>query len=349
MSKRCNTGPERVIRPETLTQLTDEIGDVIDRHNGLPRWEANIRTWYDDEWCPRLAAAKDLDQRRKDYARRVEREERLRDEAAGPPFEGWLFEIVDTGSNPENLSPLNAADVEWVPLFGWVPPELSQEAWDALPKAEFPLPLTLRLPRRELTLPEKYTALGAVYNWGSGRGDEIKPWRDTPEHPGIAAFKWLVEQIAGTIPESDAVRLRRALKVVEADLASVAANGKPGQQPGKKPEMPMGDVPIERRPATGTDPGARPTRKHEERAIWLAKAMLFVRDHPDWSNAEIARCVGVHPATLSRSREYQTAAAMARESKNNLPRGHITVDPDSGLSDVEAYTDGQKPEEIELE
>ncbi|MCH2119213.1 MAG: hypothetical protein MK161_16100 [Pirellulales bacterium] len=85
---------------------------------------------------------------------------------------------------------------------------------------------------------------------------------------------------------------------------------------------------------------AGPTSRSEERAEWLAKAMLLVRDHPDWSDAEIARRVGKDKSTLSRSKEYRAAAAMARGVKDDRHRGHISVNPSSGLRDVEAYSDG---------
>ncbi len=82
-----------------------------------------------------------------------------------------------------------------------------------------------------------------------------------------------------------------------------------------------------------------PTSKREQRAQWLAQVMLLVRDHPNWSDAEIARRVDKHKSTLSRSKEYQAAAAMARGVKEDRHRGHISVDADSGLRDVEAYSD----------
>lgn len=78
--------------------------------------------------------------------------------------------------------------------------------------------------------------------------------------------------------------------------------------------------------------------KKERQLRWLAEAMLLVRDHPDWSDAEIARKVKKAGSTLSRSEEYQAAAAMARGDKANRPPGHVTVDPDSGLRDVEAVS-----------
>lgn len=80
------------------------------------------------------------------------------------------------------------------------------------------------------------------------------------------------------------------------------------------------------------------TSKGQQQSFWLARAMLLVRDHPDWSDAEIARRVGKDKSTLSRSKEYQAAAAMARGARDDRHRGHISVDPDSGSRDVEAYS-----------
>ncbi|MCK4342441.1 MAG: hypothetical protein KAY37_12040 [Phycisphaerae bacterium] len=77
--------------------------------------------------------------------------------------------------------------------------------------------------------------------------------------------------------------------------------------------------------------------KRQGRIQWLAEAMLLVQDHPDWSDAEIARHVGKDRSTLSRSKEYRASAAMARGKKADLPSGHIKNDPDTGLTDVEAY------------
>jgi hypothetical protein len=76
--------------------------------------------------------------------------------------------------------------------------------------------------------------------------------------------------------------------------------------------------------------------KGERRAIWMARAMLTVREHPDWSDSAIATKVDVHKSTLSRCAEYRMAAAMARGTRTDWPQGHISVDSDSGLSDVEA-------------
>ncbi len=81
-----------------------------------------------------------------------------------------------------------------------------------------------------------------------------------------------------------------------------------------------------------------PATNANEKFIWLAKAMLLVQAHPDWSDAKIARKVDKNASTLSRSKQYKAAAAMARGNKRDLPQGFITVDPSSGLRDVEAVT-----------
>jgi len=61
----------------------------------------------------------------------------------------------------------------------------------------------------------------------------------------------------------------------------------------------------------------------ENRATWLADALLLVREYPEWSDAKIAREVNVHRTTLCRCPEYRTAASMAREPRKTLPRGRV--------------------------
>ena len=115
----------------------------------------------------------------------------------------------------------------------------------------------------------------------------------------------------------DMKRLKASAEENKSDVSNVAEDG--GEAEATKP--------------------AGPTSKSEKRSEWLAKAMLIVRDFPHLSNAEIARQVGKDNSTLSRSKEYQAAAEMARGAKNSRHRGHITVDADSGLRGVEAYSD----------
>ena len=94
--------------------------------------------------------------------------------------------------------------------------------------------------------------------------------------------------------------------------------------------------------SNGTEPTAQVSIKAERssrterQAEWLAKAMLLVRDHPEWSNAEIARSVQIHPSGLSRSQPFRTAAGMARSGAKEPPRGHYVRNRKTGRLDIEA-------------
>ena len=87
------------------------------------------------------------------------------------------------------------------------------------------------------------------------------------------------------------------------------------------------------------DSKPEPTNKSEKRMLWLARAMVAVQEHPDWPDCKIAEQVNIHRSTLSRSKVYKAAAAMARSSKGETRRGYLTVDSESGQRDVEAYSD----------
>jgi hypothetical protein len=78
----------------------------------------------------------------------------------------------------------------------------------------------------------------------------------------------------------------------------------------------------------------------ERRAEWLAKAMLLVQEHPEWSNAVIAEAVGINPSQLSRSKPYRAAADMARSGAKGPPRGYVVRDKETGLHHIEAVSKG---------
>lgn len=84
-------------------------------------------------------------------------------------------------------------------------------------------------------------------------------------------------------------------------------------------------------------------RKGVSKLKWLAEAMLLKQEHPDWPDAKIAKIVGRDKSTLSRNEMYQAAKAQAQGDKGGLRKGHVTVDPESGQFDVEAYADSDDP------
>jgi hypothetical protein len=89
-------------------------------------------------------------------------------------------------------------------------------------------------------------------------------------------------------------------------------------------------------------PGGSTVNRKQARLERLAKAMLLVHEHPEWPDAEVARQLGgeKYKSALSRSREYQAAAKLARAPKKTLPKGHVDIDPETGKRrGIEAYDD----------
>lgn len=71
----------------------------------------------------------------------------------------------------------------------------------------------------------------------------------------------------------------------------------------------------------GESPQAKVANSKATQLEKLAKAMMLVNSHPEWSDAKIAKKIGCHPGTLSRSVQYQAAAKIARQPKVSLPKG----------------------------
>lgn len=108
------------------------------------------------------------------------------------------------------------------------------------------------------------------------------------------------------------------------------------------PELSAGPA-VEPQDLTGDAGHDSPITRRQRQLKWLAEAMLLVKEHPDWPDAEIARRVNKSPSALSRNDMYQAAAKMARDGEPDLLRGHVTQSEDGELSDVEAYAE-EKPE-----
>lgn len=78
-------------------------------------------------------------------------------------------------------------------------------------------------------------------------------------------------------------------------------------------------------------------KNRKRRSIWLAEALVFKVDHPEWTDARIAEEVGVNPSQLSRSEEYQRLKELKTSpivgSKNE--HGQIEAEADSSESEAE--------------
>ena len=81
-------------------------------------------------------------------------------------------------------------------------------------------------------------------------------------------------------------------------------------------------------PITRPEPEG-PTLRREERALGLLAA------HPDWTDTQIAKAIGVHRTTLYKPawRKYRAARAISRGGRGELPRG----EKDAETGRVEAW------------
>jgi hypothetical protein len=127
-----------------------------------------------------------------------------------------------------------------------------------------------------------------------GFKDELRELYDNPR-----AFERLCETREAVMQRFDALGHGPG-----ADAVSPRTLGSEAERPaeGKKPEKP-------RRPVD-----------------WLGKAMILVTDHPEWSDAQIARECSIDPSRLSRNRQYQKGAALARGRKSDISSGSKDAD-----------------------
>ena len=201
---------EPLIQAKILTALANDIGAVIREHAALPRFRGMVLRWYAD-WSQLRDAELEFKEQCDKHARRVQADERLQDEAAGPPEDGWKFKAV--------VPPRDAKG--WQVIGGWAPPDLAPEGF---PEAPFPLPL----PDCEITMPEKFAALAAVHDFAARGTTKIAPWAGSPDVVGGVAFRSLVDCVKN-IPESDEPHLRAILDEIRCDLRACAAStGKSG-------------------------------------------------------------------------------------------------------------------------
>lgn len=101
-----------------------------------------------------------------------------------------------------------------------------------------------------------------------------------------------------------------------------------------------------------TEPSHQPDRdgkpsEDERGGGWLARALLLRQQHPDWPDRKVAEEVGKHPSTLSRHPIYRAATALARGSKDHVPRGYAQFDRDTKSFGVEAYSSSDDPAEMD--
>ena len=267
------------------------------------------------------------ERRRTYFEEEAAKSDSLRDEENHPPDMVWQRHSRNVPPDaaeqlPEYLRAFWDERSERVRIGAWAPFEFDEEKE---PNCALPLPPQ---GKRKYAASQIAYALAVLYDADDGFNRRIVD----REHPLRSGWNWFdayVDQCAAAVGDEHAAAMVPLVEQLEAAIGESALL-RPKEIPSAPPEV-------------GAKPGqelrqSRKTRS-ELHARWLAEAMLLVRDHPDWSDAEIASRVGKSPSTLSRSPEYQRAAGYARGSKSDRQKGHISIDPETGQQGIEAYSD----------
>ncbi|MDD4888707.1 MAG: hypothetical protein PHU85_02160 [Phycisphaerae bacterium] len=90
----------------------------------------------------------------------------------------------------------------------------------------------------------------------------------------------------------------------------------PDAPQGNGTAAPAGPAPASAPVAPITPPPANSLKLSKE-----AKALAALTDHPDWSNATIAKAAGCHVKSLSRMADFQRARQILASGRADMPRG----------------------------
>jgi|GEM_PF-5145287 len=257
----------------------------------LTRWPLVLRKWSE-------------------YGTRVQRLTR-REEPEGwrtalPPDVMTFRQLADHMSARRHRGPAGARDWHGV--------------WDALDGVE----LAIRQWRQELNFARKGLPT-------------VAPWMDNQSLPPVQRWTALalatLNRSGGLLPELgthplsdvDLSAFRAGMEPLIQDLALLKSvpNTAPGAA-NRKTEL---TAPESIRPATQQAPtpmemprtsGQAPLLRLGKRRQWEFEAALLLLDNPEREHQEIARAVGKHPGTLSKSEFFQSAVRMSKQGGTRL-------------------------------
>ncbi|MBK8915697.1 MAG: hypothetical protein IPM64_14075 [Phycisphaerales bacterium] len=150
-----------------LQEIADRVAVLLRRDGARERWKKCVRAW-DREIVANRRRVRDYERRRTEHCIKIQSNERLRDEAGGPPEPGWVFEVFRRHRSPGEF------DRSCELLSGWFPPDLSAKA---VPDETMPLPV----PWHPVSRAAKYAALAAIHDALCDGDERINPWEYHPD------------------------------------------------------------------------------------------------------------------------------------------------------------------------
>lgn len=208
--------------PSWLDELAQNIYNIILKYNAIPRFKEMINEWAEKHQAEIDKLNKWNEQRRSHFEENVINDIRLQDKSAGPPEDGWQFEL-HIQHKIKNTEPSSTI------INGWAPPELSKSKE---PQITPLLPLSRD---HELSLAEKYTVLATIYDYAHEDTENIPLWEwpgpknwDAPNAISNAKKCISFEALKRYVPELDnssEMHLTNFLSEVESDLEKLEEKG----------------------------------------------------------------------------------------------------------------------------
>ena len=290
------------IWPKALRKVAVKTNILM---RGNPSWvHDRMREWAEANYS-RLIAQERRETCRHEAFANVLSNPRLRDKKAGPPKKGWVWK---TGYAPLRDRTRNQPRPA---VTGWIPPE----AAEAIEFTETGDPL---LEGRPSDLPYKVVRLAALCTACLATEDPIIP----PEWSGIGADK---RDSSAAIPYDVWVLSSHDVLVdipTEERTDAYADKLELYRLDVKDAMREAGAVDLSRNDAQQAPPeDLKPTLSKE------ALAIAALKDHPGWTNQEIAKAAGCHPKSLHRFDDFMKAREILRQAtRASIPKGSKSKD-----------------------
>jgi hypothetical protein len=169
--------------PKWMTDLALDIYKVVQKRGAMDRFREMVDKWASEHEADINNHLRWQERKREYFQQLSSGDPRLLDEDAGPPEQGWVYEIYVLHSVAD---PPAGSEIRSTTINGWVPPQLSVAAE---PEIHHPLPLSAD---HQLSLEEKYLILAAVYDVGRKGTEQIPRWewpRDWGEEGAVSNAK----------------------------------------------------------------------------------------------------------------------------------------------------------------
>lgn len=251
---------------DKLDSFTESLRDFLGNGQNRQWIKQQLMRWY-CEYRKATIRVRRFDLHQELHFREYKTNRRYRDEKAGPPGDGWVFEgYPNPHGHRQPRRRITGRRTRHKVVFGiWMPQSLSIRNRPSLPDLPFPLP------KRELSTPEQCAVLAAIYNHVGKATRAVKPadrprgnrWPSIPQVPFILLSQEVTDQrinadLPWLVPILKNVITKAATEV--GDSSRLVSDGEAGGN-GERPTPP-------------SSPTAKSLATREDPPVWIPLVWL---------------------------------------------------------------------------